>query len=202
MIHQREQHETVVAPEVTKEVRAEMEPEKRDLLQGLKSQHQDSRTIGQTEHTASSVGAQVQEHEHHHVRPSLAALLLRSASSADPPPVSPPPSQVHEHITPVIQRDTHEHKTVHNVIPVHEKIHEAPVVHESTVLPTVSLDEFKNKVHGETHGSEGHSHKHFGGEPKTAPGQASEGTIGSHAGAATIDSKAGGHHHVDADRRV
>ena len=128
---------------------------------------------------------------------------------------------MHETITPVIQRDTHEHRTVHNVIPVHEKIHEcvasscdhlcrsllpltrrfhscrAPVVHESTVLPTVSLDEFKGKVHGETHGDKSHHHSHFQGEPRSAPGQASEGTIGSHAGAPTIDSKAAGHHHSD-----
>lgn len=39
-------------------------------------------------------------------------------------------------------------------------------------------------------------HTDFGGEPKSAPGQATEGVIGSHAGAATIDSKVGGHHHA------
>jgi hypothetical protein len=77
-VHQREQHETVVAPEVTKEVRAEMAPEKAQLLEGLKAQHKDTRTVGQTEHTASSIGATVQEHAVHHVR-----LPLRP--SATPP---------------------------------------------------------------------------------------------------------------------
>jgi hypothetical protein len=107
-------------------------------------------------------------------------------------------------VTPVIQRDTHEHKIVHNVIPVHEKIHEAPIVHESTVLPTVSMDEFKSKLTGSEHqhGAQGHHHSHFQGEPKSAPGQAAEGVIGSHAGAATIDSKAGGHHHVGGDHHA
>jgi hypothetical protein len=33
--------------------------------------------------------------------------------------------------------------TVHTTVPIHEKIHEAPIVHEATTLPTVTLDEFK-----------------------------------------------------------
>lgn len=74
----------------------------------------------------------------------------------------------------------------------------APIVHESTVLPTVSMDQFKSKLTGDGlhHGDKSHTHSHFGGEPKSAPGQATEGTIGSHAGAATIDSKVAGHHHA------
>lgn len=60
-----------------------MAPEKGHLLDGLKSQHKDTRTVGATETTGENVGSTVNEHTHHHV---------------------------HEHVTPVIQRETHEHK--------------------------------------------------------------------------------------------
>lgn len=57
-----------MAPEVTKEVRAEMPAAQAKLIDGLKSAHKDTRTMGETIKTASSVGATVQEHVVHHVR--------------------------------------------------------------------------------------------------------------------------------------
>jgi hypothetical protein len=94
----------------------------------------------------------------------------------------------HEHIQPVIQKETHANKTIHTVIPVHEKVHEAPIVHESTVLPTVSLDEFKAQhanTSGEVHGESSHKHAFYQGEPKAA------GTTGSHSHSSTGTN----HHH-------
>lgn len=49
--------------------------------------------------------------------------------------------QVHETIQPVINRETVQNTHVHTTVPIHEKIHDAPIVHEHTVLPTVSLSE-------------------------------------------------------------
>lgn len=70
-------------------------------------------------------------------------------------------------------------------------------MHESTVLPTVQLSDFKDKLTGESHhhGADSHQHKFFQGEPKGSNAAPSEGKIGHHGGAATIDSKVGGHHH-------
>lgn len=56
---------------------------------------------------------------------------------------------------------------MHNVIPVHEKVHDAPIVHETTVLPTLSKSEFDNKIgEGHHHGESSHKHAFYEGQPK------------------------------------
>lgn len=71
-------------------------------------------------------------------------------------------------------------------------------MHESTVLPTIQLKDFKDKLTGASHhhGADSHEHKFFEGQPKGANAPATQGVLGSHEGAATIDSKtqSAGHH--------
>ncbi|PRQ73153.1 hypothetical protein AAT19DRAFT_15906 [Rhodotorula toruloides] len=49
---------------------------------------------------------------------------------------------VHHIVQPTIERDTHEHHKIHTTIPIHETVHEAPVVHQSTVHEPLPLKEF------------------------------------------------------------
>ncbi|CDZ96278.1 hypothetical protein [Phaffia rhodozyma] len=141
--HLADQHVTQIAPEVTRERIEKLSPEKEALLAQQQSQIQSSRQAGATIQTGENLGVTESEHVHHHV---------------------------HEHIQPVIQKDVHEHEVIHNVIPVHEKVHEAPIVHETTTLPTISLDQFKSQTNaGEAvhnHGDVKHSHEFHTGAPK------------------------------------
>ncbi|GAA6002251.1 hypothetical protein JCM10207_003147 [Rhodosporidiobolus poonsookiae] len=58
--------------------------------------------------------------------------------------------KVHENVThhishlvqPVVERDTHEHHRIHTVIPVHQTVHEAPIVHSSVQHEPMSLKDF------------------------------------------------------------
>jgi hypothetical protein len=61
----------------------------------------------------------------------------------------------------VIQRETIQPTTVHHTIGVHEKIHDAPIVHESTTLPTLSHADFlKQKAADVPHTHSDSNHKH------------------------------------------
>lgn len=65
-------------------------------------------------------------------------------------------------VQPVIQRETVQPTTVHHTTAIHEKIHDAPIVHESTVLPTMSHADFlkQNKNDGpHTHSDGNHQHQ-------------------------------------------
>lgn len=75
LIHEKEKHETKVQPEITRETVSEMEPEKAHLLDGLKHQHKDTRTVGETVQTGESVGSTVNEHTHHHVHEHVRPVL-------------------------------------------------------------------------------------------------------------------------------
>ena len=45
-------------------------------------------------------------------------------------------------VQPVIQRETVQPTVVHQTVGIHEKIHDAPIVHEATTLPTINAAEF------------------------------------------------------------
>ncbi|CDZ96283.1 hypothetical protein [Phaffia rhodozyma] len=142
--HLAEEHITQIQPAVVQERHEEMAPEKLEMLEKLKTQHKNTRTIAPTEETVAVLGTTASEHVHHHV---------------------------HEHITPVIHKETHQHKIIHNVIPIHEKIHESPIVHESTVLPTLTMEEFRAKMaqaKGLHHGEKEHSHHYYEGQPRVS----------------------------------
>ncbi|ORY83890.1 hypothetical protein BCR37DRAFT_332249, partial [Protomyces lactucae-debilis] len=52
---------------------------------------------------------------------------------------------VHETVQPVIQREVLQKEHIHTTVPIHEVIHEKPVVHEATIEPTISMAEFSKK---------------------------------------------------------
>lgn len=96
-----------------------------------------TREVGSTTRTTAEAPTAQGEHIHHHV---------------------------HEHVQPVIEKETIQPHVVHHTKPVHEVHHQAPEHHSATTLPPVSLDEFKRqggKVQGET----GVRRDEFKGEP-------------------------------------
>ncbi|RGP77611.1 hypothetical protein FLONG3_4184 [Fusarium longipes] len=55
---------------------------------------------------------------------------------------------VHEHVQPVIQKETVQPTVIHTTIPEHHKIHEAPIHHGTSTLPTKTLNEFTSERGG------------------------------------------------------
>ncbi|GAA6027190.1 hypothetical protein JCM8097_002469 [Rhodosporidiobolus ruineniae] len=49
---------------------------------------------------------------------------------------------VHHLVQPIIERDTHDHVREHTTVPIHQTVHEAPIVHQSTVHEPLRIDEF------------------------------------------------------------
>lgn len=156
-VHQ-EHHHTTVQPIEDREVRPEkhvhvQEGPSRKHVKRSGSDHvrnslaterialgldEDQREVGSTRQgTVEEAPAARGEHVHHHL---------------------------HEHIQPVIEKETVQPVVVHTTKPVHE-VHEVePRHHEATVLPPVSIDEFRRK--GGKLGSEPEERRdRFAGEP-------------------------------------
>lgn len=55
---------------------------------------------------------------------------------------------VHEHVQPVIQKETVQPHVVHTTIPIHETHHAAPVHHGTSTLPVKTLEEFTSERGG------------------------------------------------------
>ncbi|KAK2676234.1 hypothetical protein RAB80_008420 [Fusarium oxysporum f. sp. vasinfectum] len=55
---------------------------------------------------------------------------------------------VHEHVQPVINKETVQPHVVHTTIPIHETHHAAPVHHGTSTLPTKTLEEFTQERGG------------------------------------------------------
>jgi len=133
-------HEYNVVPEVVRESKHDMLPEHKEKLEQQRQLYGNATTVGETQRTNVQAAAVANEHVHHHV---------------------------HETIQPVIQKETIQPTHVHTTIPIHEKIHDAPIVHEHTVLPTISLDSFKQKIGGEHHHTDKtHDHQYYEGAPR------------------------------------
>lgn len=136
-IHQ-EHHHTTVQPVKDREVRPEkhvheQEGPRRKHIKRSGSDHvrneleterialgltENEREVGETHHTVEEAPTIQGQHVHHHI---------------------------HEHIQPVIEKETVQPVIVHKTKPIHE-VHELePKHHEATVLPPVSLDELKKK---------------------------------------------------------
>jgi hypothetical protein len=139
------EHKHNILPEVTREHKEDMLPEHREKLEAMRTQQQNVQQVGSVERTEAHQGAVANESVIHHV---------------------------HETIQPVVQKETIAPTTVHTTVPIHEKIHEAPIVHEATTLPTVTLDEFKTKIGGaHSHKDGNHHHQFYQGEPRIGGGQ-------------------------------
>lgn len=84
------------------------------------AKYRDTETVHDTK-TSTSAAAVEGVHTHHHV---------------------------HQHVQPVIQKDVIQPEVVHTTVPVHEVHHEAPVHHETTMLPAMTMDEFRSSNKG------------------------------------------------------
>ncbi|PKS11009.1 hypothetical protein jhhlp_002768 [Lomentospora prolificans] len=116
-------------------------------------------------HTYNAVPVEHQSFEHGNERELRAALdrdanrfknssvthdATHSASTAGTVAGEQVHHHVHEHIQPVIQKETIAPQVVHTTVPIHETHHAAPVFHETTTLPAMSVDEFAAQTGGLT----------------------------------------------------
>ncbi|ORX37369.1 hypothetical protein BD324DRAFT_579547 [Kockovaella imperatae] len=123
------------APVVTREHKEDMLPEHQQKLEEQRHMYQNQQTTGEVERDEAHLGTHVNQHEHHHI---------------------------HETIQPVIQRETIQPTVVHHTNAVHEVVHDAPIVHEATTLPTMSHEDFlkqKGNLKAEHHGEGEHKHQ-------------------------------------------
>lgn len=104
------------------------------------------RVIENTTTSQSAAAAVAGEHVHHHI---------------------------HETIQPVINKETIQPSVIHTTVPIHETHHNAAVHHEASVLPTVTLDDFKKR--GGVLGGREERYDGFEGEPKNIGGAVAAG---------------------------
>jgi len=142
------QHQHVISEPIVREHKHDMLPEHREKLEQQRTMYQPSETVNQVQRSEVALPAQANEHVHHHV---------------------------HETIQPVIQKEVIQPSVVHHTHAVHEKVHDAPIVHEATTLPTVTLDEFKTKIGApHSHKDQNHTHQFYDGAPRVG-GQSTTG---------------------------
>lgn len=132
---------------------------KRNLVQE-QAQFRDERRVEgatQSQSVAPTIGG---EHVHHHI---------------------------HETIQPIVHKEVIQPNVVHTTVPIHEVHHNAATHHESTALPTMTMDQFKSKG-GVLSGRE-ERYDEFEGVPKNIGGGAAggfghirDGAHGSHHG--------------------
>lgn len=97
----------------------------------------DQRIVEDTTHSQSAAAAVGGEHIHHHI---------------------------HETIQPVVHKETIQPNVIHTTVPIHEVHHNAATHHESSELPAMTMEEFKQK--GGVLGGRGERYDGFEGEPK------------------------------------
>lgn len=115
-----DQHARKVLPVENKAFVHGNEREARGTLDQDTAEYKDTSVTSQTEHSRSMAPAVAGlERVHHHV---------------------------HEHIQPVIQKETAAPKVVHTAAPVHETHYEKPEFLETTVLPAKTQDEFERDM--------------------------------------------------------
>ncbi|KIR97337.1 allergen [Cryptococcus deuterogattii 2001/935-1] len=154
-------HVHVTAPAVVREHKEEMLPEHQETLQKQRTMHSNQQTTGDVEKSHAHLGTHVNQHEHHHI---------------------------HETVQPVIQRETIQPTVVHHTAAIHEKVHDAPIVHEVTTLSTIGHNEFlkmKEGLKGATHADKGHQHQFYEGAPRVGSQQTSTANVASTTNAAS-----------------
>jgi len=90
---------------------------KRNLVQE-QAQFKDERVVEGTTKSQSVAPTIGGEHVHHHI---------------------------HETIQPVVQKETIQPNVIHTTVPIHEVHHNAATHHKTTALPTMTMDQFKQK---------------------------------------------------------
>jgi hypothetical protein len=100
---------------------------------------------------------------------------------------------IHETIQPVVQKEVIQPNVVHTTVPIHEVHHNAATHHETTSLPTMTMDQFKTKG-GVLSGRE-ERYDEFEGVPKNIGG----GTAGGFGHIRDGASHTGSEHHKHGD---
>lgn len=136
-----EQHSHQMAGVETRNLKHGSDDHIKQRLAAEAAQFKDTRSVGETQRSASANATIAGEHVHHHV---------------------------HESIQPVIQKETVQPSVIHTTVPVHE-IHQNEAKHHSaSALPPVSMAEFK-KQGGHLSGREERTDA-FAGEPLSVGG--------------------------------
>jgi hypothetical protein len=185
-----EQHHHNIIPVEHKTVDHGGHSDMTKALEREAAQFHDTTTTHNTTHTEAVAPVVSGEHVHHHV---------------------------HEHVQPVIHKETLQPHVVHTTIPVHETHHVAPVHHGTKVAPTKTLEEFTS-VGGLMEGRSTKALHEYDGCPQTqsTTGKTGLGTSDSThththgtgakaAGAAALGAGAAGaahHHHKSHDNDV
>ncbi|KAF2869792.1 hypothetical protein BDV95DRAFT_546987 [Massariosphaeria phaeospora] len=122
-------------------------------LQAEETQFKNTRVVTDATVTQSAAPVVAGEHVHHHI---------------------------HETIQPVIHKEVIQPTVVHTTVPIHEVHHESAKHHQTSELPPVSLDEFKQR--GGVLGGREERYDEFEGAPKHIGGTLSnlEGREGHH----------------------
>jgi len=113
---------------------------KRNLIQD-QAQYKNERVVEGTTQSRSVAPTVGGEHVHHHI---------------------------HETIQPVVQKETIQPNVVHTTVPIHEVHHNKATHHDTTALPAITMDEFKQKG-GSLTGRE-ERYDEFEGVPKNIGG--------------------------------
>ncbi|GKT40277.1 uncharacterized protein ColSpa_00458 [Colletotrichum spaethianum] len=159
-----EKHHHNVVPVAHKTVEHGNDRETKDILDREHAKFKNTSTTHETTHTSTAAPVVTGERVHHHV---------------------------HEHIQPVIQKETIQPHVVHTTVPIHETHHAKPVHHGTTTLPTKTLHEF-TKEKGSLDGPRHHKYDEFDG----CPDKINKGFADSeHAGVAGTHSHSHGHSH-------
>ncbi|KZL83202.1 allergen [Colletotrichum incanum] len=174
------QHHQNVAPTQNKTVEHGNERDTRQALDREAAQFKNTSTTQQTTHSQSSTTAPVANSErvHHHV---------------------------HEHVQPVVEKETIQPHVVHTTVPVHETHHAEAIHHGTSVLPTKTLGELERgsgsggvNATGQGYGLEDdrrhHDHQHSSGQAVRETGRGATGG----AAAATHGQRHNGGRDVDA----
>lgn len=115
-------------------------------LENDQAQFKDERRIDPTTTSQSVAPAVGGEHQHHHI---------------------------HETIQPVVHKETVQPNVIHTTVPIHEVHHNKATHHETTALPAMTMDQFKNKG-GSLTGRE-ERYDEFEGVPKNIGGSSGAG---------------------------
>ncbi|KAJ9130718.1 Allergen [Pleurostoma richardsiae] len=113
-----EKHVHNVAPVEHKKFEHGSDRDIRSTLERDAAKYKDTTVRHDTTHTASTAPVVEGEHTHHHV---------------------------HEHIQPVIQKETIAPEVFHTTVPIHETHHAEAVHHGTSVLPPKTIEEFRNE---------------------------------------------------------
>lgn len=70
------EHVAAVAPVQVKEHKEEMNPEHQAKLHAMRTEHQDTQVVGETERSAAHLGQFEQEHTHHHIHETGECILF------------------------------------------------------------------------------------------------------------------------------